>query len=543
MYQVLIVDDEPLVRRGIRRCVNWNELGIEMVAEAADGVEALSQFLHDSPDIILLDINMPKMDGLEFARIAKKRDPNCRIVFLTGYNDFEYVRSALRIGVEDYLLKPITSLDVTAVVRAQVEALDAREEAGAAGSASARPSAEESLLRLLKQSGKREQIASRLASDNGFSPDAPVHFVFVQDYLSSCDLWNDGQADELAWFAITNVSSEILEKAHAGWAFVTGKDEIALVVVGPDHEVAPLLDEIRVNIMDLLEIPVDFGVSSRGKLENLHELAKQAREALQCAFVLSNSPCITYEEVMRKKPALPEEYPVEEEKALLDSLFSASLEETLGHIDDFFNSLSEATWDKRQSKRYLLRLLLTLHNTVCSISSWTSDSGGNDPDTDFDPFAIVDEFTSLRQAHDWLREHYTRTYHYVRGVRSRSAQLCARIRNYIEKNYMDSDLNLKKCSEELYLSASYIGLILKKETGHTFVDLLNEYRIKQAEQLLRSGAGKIYDISAKVGFTHPTYFSSVFKKVTGMTPKQYKDAGEPPSRNASEPRARTVKHT
>ena len=99
MYRILIVDDEALVRRGIKKSINWNELDIEMVAEAENGVEALEQVLENVPDIILLDICMPKMDGLEFASIIKQKYPQIRIVIITGFDDFEYARSALRAAI------------------------------------------------------------------------------------------------------------------------------------------------------------------------------------------------------------------------------------------------------------------------------------------------------------------------------------------------------------------------------------------------------------------------------------------------------------
>lgn len=103
MYRILIVDDEPLVRRGIKNSVNWNEFDIEMVAEAENGLEALEQVFENPPDIILLDVCMSKMNGLEFADIIKRRYPSIRIVIITGFDNFEYIQHALRTGVNDYI--------------------------------------------------------------------------------------------------------------------------------------------------------------------------------------------------------------------------------------------------------------------------------------------------------------------------------------------------------------------------------------------------------------------------------------------------------
>ena len=136
---------------------------------------------------------------------------------------------------------------------------------------------------------------------------------------------------------------------------------------------------------------------------------------------------------------------------------------------------------------------------------------------------MVNGFESLCDAKNWLKTLYTDTYRYLTGMKSRSGQLFFKIRAYIEKNYAMSELNLKKCSEDLFLSSSYISMILKKESGKTFVDYLNEYRIKKAAEFLSNPESKIYEVSTDVGFTHPTYFSSVFKKMIGVSPKQYKE--------------------
>lgn len=123
MFKALIVDDERIVRSGIRNSINWNEYGIEMIAEAENGVEALDQVMADRPDLILLDICMPRMDGLEFAGIVKKKFPSIHIVIITGFNDFEYARNALRAGVDDYILKPVNKEIVSSIVSGQIEQL------------------------------------------------------------------------------------------------------------------------------------------------------------------------------------------------------------------------------------------------------------------------------------------------------------------------------------------------------------------------------------------------------------------------------------
>lgn len=529
-YRVLIVDDEPFVRRGIRGAVNWNELGIEMVAEAANGVEALSQFLQDKPDIILLDINMPRMDGLEFANIVKREKPMTRIVIITGYNEFEFARTALRIGIDDYVLKPVTRDAVAGIIRTQIQKLE--EAALAAGDQEAEKTApsgaDPALLMngLLRRDPGSRELLPAFCEEHGLFPGSSVRFVAIREYISGYPEWNEENGPaELAKFAILNIAEERLRELKAGFAFTTYRNEMSLVLTCPDRQAVTLLEELKNNIVDLLEIPVDFGVSERRPIGELDILVEQARDALECGFILHDAPFLSYEDVARrKKESRP--YPKDKETELLDHLFGEEAEITLGRIDALFSALAEATFDVRQSRQYLNRFLVTLARTIESVSSWSSVPLDADVSeiTDSAGIGVAEDFKTLDEARLWMRDYYMRTYNYMRGVVSRSGQIFMTIRAYIENNYMHSDLNLKKCAEELYLSASYISATIRKESGRSFVDFLNEHRIAQATKLLAQPGARINDVSEKVGFTHPTYFSTVFKKVMGESPTHYKSS-------------------
>lgn len=522
MYRLLIVDDEAIVRRGIKKSVNWNELGIEMVAEAADGVEALSQVIENVPDIILLDINMPKMDGLEFASIIKKKYPKIKVVIITGYHEFEYARSALRSGVDDYILKPITKEDVAAIIRTQLEKLEAEHADQSARYIIDEQSAKHNMINaILKKKQTAALDIERFSELQKWDAERRISFVLMRDYLSDCEIWNDGQTDSLAEFAILNIAGEVLEMRECGLAFQTYKNELALLLSCPQRETAGVLNEIYGNLLDFLEIPVDFAVSDLGTLRDLPELAGQAREALNCAFVLSHQNILFFRDIMKKQDK-SFTYPEQIEMKLLEKMFTCDIDESLALIDEFFAQLAQAAPDADKCKNMILRLFLKVANTIESIASRTANALENAPES-FDPVLKLEDFNTLNEARDWLKKLYADTCNYVASIKSRTGQLYIKIKAYIEKNYGDSELNLKKCSEDLYLSSNYISMILKKETGKTFVDYLNEYRIKKALEFLSGPENRVYEVSIQVGFTHPTYFSSVFKKITGVSPKQFKE--------------------
>lgn len=307
-----------------------------------------------------------------------------------------------------------------------------------------------------------------------------------------------------------------------GFAFETYRNELAMVVsCATLRGLEELLADIYHSILDFIEIPVDFAVSEEGTLAKLPELAEQAREALECTFVLSEKNIIHYGEV-KAHGAADFQYPEKIEKELLAVMYSGDAEESKRLIEEFFSRLREATPDVTRCKSMLLRLLLNLSNTMESVSSRLHIETRNGAVL-FDPVKRLEQFETLEEAEEWVKKLYQETLSYVSAMRSRSGQLFLKIVQYIEKNYGDSDLNLKKCSEDLFLSSGYISMILKKESGKTFVDYLNEFRIARAVELLEEPESKVYEVAADVGFTHQTYFSSVFKKIIGVSPKQFKE--------------------
>lgn len=527
MYRILIVDDEPAIRRKIKSSVNWNELGLEMVAEATNGLEALSQIMETQPDIILLDINMPGMDGLEFASIVKKQFPQIRVVIITGYDDFSYAREALRLGVDNYILKPTTQEDIRKIVLNQVRQLEQERKKTVRQAPPDDKKAKAELLNYILKSGTiaRQQVTKFLELQ-GWNKSANVYYAILRDFVESVEFWRGEHTAALAEFALLNIAEEIAEAYSFGFAFTNYKNEISILLNSNRCEAEEVLREIRDSVMDFLGIPVDFAVSGVGKIKELPRLDEQAHTALEHSFVLSGSDILFYDDVEEKREK-DFDYPAELENGILNNLFAATLDETLAMIDDFFNRIAQATPDAASCKRMLLRLCLKIANITetASIVSHTENSLTGNVTGGFDPLVQVEGFDSLKEVQEWLKNYYAKAYNYLMAIKTNSGRQHVKIREYIEKNYGDSSLNLKKCGEEMFLSPNYISSILKKETGRTFVEYLNEVRIARAKELLMEPESKVYEVSAMVGFTHPTYFSSVFKKATGLSPKEFKEKG------------------
>lgn len=520
MYRVLIVDDEPLVRRGIKNSVNWNEFDIEMVAEAENGLEALEQVFENPPDIILLDVCMSKMNGLEFADIIKRRYPAIRIVIITGFDNFEYIQKALRTGIDDYILKPITREMVENLIKNQISKIEGEAAFGAPKKESADKETAfllNGFLRGKVSSDAAKKAFSKYADIEG----CDIYIAIMRPRISEKMFSEDVLNGALAEFAVSNVAMEVLARDRRGFVFETNRDETALLLAFPqDSAPDEALNDIYFTILDLLSIPVEFGVSAKGSFEEIGKMAEQARKALEASYMSGDAAILHYGS-KTIKPHLPK-YPKEVERALLNSLLEDDSSRGASLIAEFFDSVKNCCADSDTCKSMIFRLLINIADQLEAMNMAPSTFDEKN-ELYFDPVVVSRDFHTIGEAREWVEDLFSRTAEKTRAQNMRAGKLYMQITNYIEQNYMDCDLNLKKCSQSLFLSPGYISMILKKNTNKTFVDYLNEFRINRACEILKRRDSKIYEVAQEVGFSHKTYFSSVFKKLTGLTPRQYKE--------------------
>lgn len=520
LYNVLLIDDERNVREAIKESVNWNSLGIDMVQEAENGIEGLEQFFQCIPDIIFLDIQMPRMDGIEFATIIRKRFPQIRIVILSGYDLFEYAQSALRIGVHDYVLKPFLKERIPQIVKAQLTALKAE------ASTTQNTAFTNSVLQL------RKEIARRL--QQGVRVDAQTldecYGSFIKERGERCYYLNlnwhstssdAGQFSASTDFAIASIAENLLLSEQSGFTFEAAGGSQAAVFWGTDAQLRQAIDIIRIQFSKMTDSSAFISVSGPGRIEELNTLRLQALEA-ECKCFLCTNPMVTcYEDLQKQNTTF--EYPADAESLLLSKCFYTAPEELIPLVGDFFSRILESYIDSNTCKYVLLRLLTKLS---CCIDSFNTLNYSNEWFDNFDPLEVLQNFHSVHDAQPWIMELLGREWQFYDQAVRQCTDTFRQIRSYIHSNYADETLNLKKCSNDLYLSYSYISRVLKKEVNRTFVEYLNDFRVQNAKRLLIETQLPVTRISESVGFTNSSYFSTVFRKYTGMAPQQYRQRGQ-----------------
>lgn len=362
--KLLIVDDEPIVREGLKNNIDWNNMNLEVIGCASDGRSALELFTLNRADIVLTDIRMPFMDGLEMTKEVKKVDPLTVVILLSAYDDFKYAQEAIRLGAFDYILKPI---DIDILKTTVKRAVDKRRE-----------------------------------------------------------------------------------------------------VLNKEKETLPLLnkEDLKFYKAEYFKYPL--------KLED--ELAKAVKRG---------------------------------DSALAFNIFNNIWHEFIykGYSVDFI-------------KRWGLELVAVVTRSIIEI--------GENADILFkntDPWKQISELKTKDKIHDWMQNIIEAVCEYVYlSKNTKNKKLIEMAVKMIHENYSDENISLNSIAEKLYITPNYLSTLFKNEMGITFSDYLTEYRIEKAKELLKDIRIKIYEISGAVGYTDSHYFSKIFKNMTGLTPKEYRES-------------------
>lgn len=551
---LMIVEDEARLRQSLAGSIPWEENGIEVVALAANGAEALRLFDLKKPDIVLLDVQMPEMDGLTLVRALREKDALMKAVILSGHDNFAYAQQAMEAGVSSYLLKPAGERDILEAVAgaaAQLrQELDRRygEELLRRKWDDHLPQLRDAFCNRLFRGEFAPGEAERLASEYGLEQgEGSRYAVAVLDAEPDTGGRTGAMAEEAA---PGMTSGERLGEASGGipadsakarfsvyllaqsllgcdgcWISMDGQGYVALIFALPPGEEAgaadvmragAALDKLMIRAREGLGIVCTAGIS--GAAEGLHELRRlyrQACRALQDRIVYGTGIAIPYREA-EETAAAASSAPAagaELENALEAALETGDAEAARRAFYAIWNvSLSEAgTVDE-------------LYDGILAVSSlllrFIQRQGMSARETlreQYPYFQNAKLLTTKEQIRDWLdgsvaaiaesqhRRRKERRHHFV-------TELLA-----IAREEIDRDVTLHMAAERLFVNPSYLSRLFKQEMGQTFSAYVLELKMEKAKQALGEGA-KVYDAARMVGYRDVSYFTKVFRKFWGVTP-------------------------
>ncbi|MDQ0062306.1 response regulator [Paenibacillus harenae] len=531
MYKLLIVDDEALVREAIQEGMNWEAMGLVCMGTCEDGVEALEFIDREKPDIVMTDIGMPFMNGIELTRELSVRYPDVKVIILTGYDEFEYAQQALKMKVADYIMKPVTAVEMEEILLRIAGQMD-MENKHKKDYERLKHQLNESMP-LLKERFLERLVASsmtekqrRESSDYfgiAWGGDFAVELAIDVDELE-LKLPPTPSDDELFRFAIYNITKEVMEKYTGAEVFRDRENRVLVLLSGSDPEVlgeaaGMAAERIHAAITAYLPLQASIGIGHACKREDNMAIAhRSALSALVYRFVIGTNEIIRITDMERReKPAMLSAVVWENE--LITKLKTGTPQDMDEWIGRLFSTFRNQFFALDVCYIYLQRFVLTLMHTLYEM--------GTDTDAVFgaagNPIAEMGQLASLNDIESWMKELCGRSVTAIRSMREDHSMLqIDKAKAYVRRHYMDPELSLKTVCRHVSMSASYFSTLFKTHMGKTFVEYVIHERMEKAKELLKLTNMRSYEIAYAVGYSDPQYFSSAFKKHTGDTPTEFR---------------------
>lgn len=534
-YKLILVDDEEEVRKGVLQKIKWENHGFEVIGEAENGKEALEIVEKTFPDVILTDIKMPFMDGLELAKVIREKYPTVKIIVLTGFDEFEYAHKAIKLHVNEYVLKPISAqelIEVLLKVKNQIDEEIAEKENIDALREYYRNSIpilkEKFLASLVTTTMENEEIEEKSRSYGiNLKGEGFISTIISIDNSITESRIKLNKEKELLKFAILNIVGEILEKYEVGLAFLH-KDQVVVVIVSKHksrdliiNNTFPILEEIRQTVNKFLKVTITIGVGNIcNDITFIHRSYENAISALDYKIFMGSDRLIWIEDI---EPKSLEKIVFDElkEHDLSSAIKVGTEEEIATTIDRLFLQMTEIKAAFKDYQIFLMEMLTTILKAA--------RSSGVDIDNIFgfnqNIFAEFYSLNSVDEVRNWFKDISIRIMqHIVKDRHDTSTLLVEKAKKYAEENYNEADITINKVCDHLHISPTYFSFIFKRETKTTFINYLTQIRMDAAKELLRSTSLKAFEIAEKIGYSEPNYFSYSFKKKFGLSPSEYRNS-------------------
>ncbi|WP_248930900.1 response regulator [Paenibacillus hamazuiensis] len=541
MYRVVLVDDEPIILRSLKVALPWEELGIAIVGEAANGEEGLAVIRSAKPDIVISDIRMPMLDGISMMKEAGQREGTPLFVLLSGYGEFEYAREALRHGAFDYLLKPIDHEELESVMREAKTRLDQEAEIHSERDYLTRSA--QALSSLVRE----RLIGSMLeGGDKPFDPSYWLRgwdlehpyamLVIALDDMLEVARWS--REDRKLWFfAVGNVLTEYGEKCGAFTVFPFRSGEWVMLLQHADSsrgdqadaEIGRIAEEIIRLVKSCTKLSCSVGISRKHSgVSELYACYRSASHALLARFAggrervyADAQPSAVGQEAgggtsprsRTAAAALPGW-----ELRLAEAMAGFDKPRLAAHIGRLTGDMREGDLHQEEAAALMIELSVGLSRRLADLCGKPLPQL-QELIAQFPQCGTLDEAERLLAA---TLERYIDEFadDVSREEEKRSIR---KAMDYMAERY-HYDLGIDEVAEFAGLSCSHFCVLFKKESGVTFLEYLTQLRIDRACSILRNTEVKVYQVAPLVGYRDPKYFTQVFKKLKGKTPSEYRTA-------------------
>ncbi|MFD0670654.1 response regulator [Cohnella sp. GCM10027633] len=541
MNTILLVDDDDYVINGLLKHIPWEDMGVRIVGTAADGAEGLAKFRELRPDFVITDVYMPNMDGFQLTEAIRGIDPDVPIVILSGYDDLANARKAVSSGVHHFLLKPPSIAEIEFVVREVLQVIN-------------EPKVQDELLasylqqqdvvkRSMKDAFFRDLIATRYRPEElpldriafmGLPERATVRALTLSLVRSDVTARREERDWQLLRFGTGNIIRELLESHLVGQPGLSAEvleysDQEFVVIFLGDPEVQmeegglPFIlrvsNEMLDNILQYMKLSALAGLGmGKTGYDRLIDSYLESRGAVEVAEMNEWNRVYAYSASVKPDPVRA--VSMDDVRRLHDAVFQKQWQQ------------AGEQWQAVRSQLAGGNASLPVCKGVCAgIASalWTAlqtaEQQAEDPETGLEELLVqLSRCGSVRQMTDWMDDTVARLISQLREeiAGKKSHALVDRvIKEYIERCYHEN-VTLEQIAANLHVNRNYLSQLFKRVTGEPFVTYFNKFRIRKAIELIDTGQYMVYEVSERVGFQNSTYFSQVFKSITGYSPSEYR---------------------
>lgn len=546
MLKIFLAEDEVVVRETIKRMIPWEELGFELVGEAADGEMALPLLIRQQPDLLITDIKMPFMDGLTLARLAKKEIPGLKVVILSGYDDFNYAKQAIGIGVEDYLLKPITKnalIERLSEIRSRYEHEKTQKEYyekfQREMQAYEKNSSRDFFEALVGGSMDMMEVYKR-AEKLGLDIVAEAYNVLI--FTMNCDEDFSGQRDEYSSWE--EESLELLENFFAGHSsamlFRSNIFSYGVLLKGQreaiEENTRACVDEIR-KILSRQDGRREWFLAVGQSVERLSQIQKSyhtASRAFSQRYLYDEN--ILYYDEMETMEHPGGQAETEDNAylqkvdvnalnpAILQKFLSNGLqEETENFVKDYFYAIGQEPMESLVFRNYvILNVRFSVISFIKGLGCDTNEMESADTEE-----VLAESGKNMESAIAYAKKMISQAIE-IRDQNSgnKNRSILKTAVDFIDSHYMDEEISLNTVANVANVSSNHFSALFSQNMGQTFIEYLTTLRMNKAKELLRCTGMRSSEIAGEIGYKDAHYFSYLFKKTQGMTPSDYRKARE-----------------
>ncbi len=538
--KVFLVEDEMVIRRGIKNSIDWEKEGYIFCGEASDGELAYPMIIKEKPDILITDIRMPFMDGLELCKLVKEELPNIKILILSGYDEFDYAKEAIRLGVTEYLLKPISSGKLLEALNGVSESIRREKE-------------DKDLVRKYmeemrenteheKQKFFEQMIAGNLSMADALETgkkyemnlSAGMYNLLLFRFTLGEENRKSGELLGEAEYAIKKLTERLeyvfeFQRDVEGWAFLLmadNEEQMSERVKGLSKD----LEEIMKNYSTIAY----FGGIGQpvARLRELEESFREAERALAARFTMELNRIISVEDIRMAQNVdtlddieITSFGEIEKTRTMLEKFLNNGAEDEIDEfVDVYINELPEENLKSVLMRQYIIM------DAYIVMMSFCEKIEGIEGEMQAQSEELKNSMKTIQTLEE-IKNYIRMLLKKIIGVRDtisgrRYSDIIEIAKDQIRKTYMSDEISLNTIAAEVGMSPSYFSSIFSKEMGKTFVEYLTEIRMDRAKELLMCSSMKTSEIGYEVGYKDPHYFSYIFKKTQNCTPKEFRARGK-----------------